>query len=127
LLIYSFYIALGAVLGALSRYYLGIWFVNRFGHSFPYGTLLINLSGCFVIGFFLTLVSAKFPALLPELKLMVTVGFLGSYTTFSSYAFEAQSLFEQKSWLQASLYLFGSPLLGLAAVQLGGLLGRSIK
>ncbi|MGL5876843.1 MAG: fluoride efflux transporter FluC [Xenococcaceae cyanobacterium] len=79
-------ISFGALAGALSRYYLALWFVQRFGTSFPYGTFFINLTGYFAMGFFATLALEQAIAIFLEVRLLVVVGFLCSYTTFSTYA-----------------------------------------
>lgn len=78
-------ISFGAVSGALSRYYLGLWLSQLFGTEFPYSTLIINVSGCFVMGFFTALALGPWVAVNPDMRLLVTTGFLGSYTTFSTY------------------------------------------
>ncbi len=86
-------IGLGAFLGANCRYVVGGWAAERFGSTFPYGTLIINVSGSFVIGFFLTLVGERFVPM-PNLRLFIAVGFLGAYTTFSTFAFESLALID---------------------------------
>lgn len=68
-------ISIGAIAGALSRYYLGLWFTQLFGTEFPYSTLIINVSGCFVMGFFTTLVLGRLIAIHPDIRLLVTTGF----------------------------------------------------
>jgi CrcB protein len=87
------WIAMGAVVGASARYFLSSFVARNFSASFPYGTLLINLSGSFVLGFFL-IYSTERVLLDPRWRLLVAVGFCGSYTTFSSYAFESFALME---------------------------------
>lgn len=82
------FIAGGAALGANARYIVSIWAANRFGADFPYGTLLVNISGSFILGFLLSLTTERL-SLSPEMRLLLAVGFLGSYTTFSSYAVES--------------------------------------
>ena len=111
-------IALGAVLGANARYLLTIFVAERIGAAFPYGTLLINLSGSLIIGFFLTLISQRL-AVDPLWRLFFATGFLGSYTTFSSYTFEAALLLRDGAYLPALLYLAGSVLGGMIAVVAG--------
>lgn len=81
-------ISLGGILGANARYVLGTWIATRYGTSFPYGTLVINVSGSFVIGLFLTLIAERF-VLHPNWRLFFAVGFLGAYTTFSTFSFES--------------------------------------
>lgn len=110
-------ISLGAIGGALSRYYLSLWFSQLLGSTFPYGTGIINLTGCFGMGFFISLASS-FP-IHPHLRLLVATGFLGSYTTFSTYQLDTAKLLEQGSWEVDLLYWVGSAGLGLLALLLG--------
>ena len=116
-------IGLGAVAGALCRYYLTIWFANRWGTAFPYGTFLINLSGCFGMGFFVTY-AERFAAISPELRLLIAVGFLGSYTTFSTYELDTQKLIQNSGFYEALFYWAGSAILGVIGIQLGTILAR---
>ncbi|MBI3738359.1 MAG: fluoride efflux transporter CrcB [Chloroflexi bacterium] len=118
-------ISLGAILGANARYWLGGWVVERLGTAFPYGNLIINLSGSFILGFFMTLVTDRF-LVDPRWRLLVAIGFLGSYTTFSSYTYESIDLIlKGQTWL-GFINLFGSSILGAAAVIIGILLGRTL-
>ncbi len=116
-------VALGAIGGSLSRYYLSLWFAERFGPSFPYGTLIINLSGCFVMGWFATL-AMKRPEISPEFRLLFGVGFLGSYTTFSTYELDTFNLWQQHRFVTGLIYWLGSCLLGALAMELGILLAK---
>lgn len=117
-------ISLGAIPGALSRYYLTLFFASRFGTAFPYGTFFINITGAFLMGFFITLTS-KF-GIYQVVQLLVAVGFLGSYTTFSTYALDTSNLLKMRGYKTALLYWFGSPLLGFISIELGILLARVI-
>lgn len=118
-------ISTGAILGANLRYWVGGWAVDRFGSSFPYGNLIINLTGSFILGFFITLATDRL-LLDPRWRVLVAIGFLGSYTTFSSYTFESLNLIMDNQWLPGLLNLFGSAFLGGLAVFLGILLARAI-
>lgn len=118
-------ISLGAMLGANLRYWVGTWAAGRLGTSFPYGNLIINLTGSFILGFFMTLAVDRL-LIDPRWRILFAVGFLGSYTTFSSYTFESMSLIMDNQWLPGLLNLFGSAFLGGAAVFLGILLARAI-
>ena len=118
-------IAVGAVLGALLRYWLGDWTAQRFGTAFPYGNLIINLTGSFILGLFMALVTDRF-LVSPEWRLFIAIGFLGSYTTFSSYAYESLNLIMTGQGTLGLLNLFGSSFLGGLAVFAGILLGRLI-
>jgi len=119
------WIGLGAVLGASARYFLSGYVAKSFASSFPYGTLLINISGSLLLGFFLVLTSER---LLVDARwrLLISIGFCGSYTTFSSYAFETFALFEQGQWLLVAWNIFASNLFCLAAVLTGAALARSL-
>ena len=117
-------ISLGAVVGALSRYYITLWFANRFGTAFPYGTFFINVTGCLAMGFFITLAFERVSAVAPEVRLMVATGFLGAYTTFSTYGLETNVLWRDRSYSLATFYWAGSAILGVIAVQLGAILAR---
>ena len=117
-------ISLGAVAGALSRYYITLWFANRFGTAFPYGTFFINVTGCLAMGFSIALISERVPAISSEVRLMVTTGFLGAYTTFSTYGLETNVLWRDRSYSLAVFYWAGSAILGVISVQLGMILAR---
>lgn len=118
-------ISVGAVLGANARYWIGVWAAQKWGAAFPYGTILINITGSFLIGLFLTLSSERF-LIDPRWRLMIAVGFLGAYTTFSTYSFESFNLFYQGQWMPGILNAFGSTIIGILAVGLGVFLGKSL-
>ncbi|MBV9389794.1 MAG: fluoride efflux transporter CrcB [Chroococcidiopsidaceae cyanobacterium CP_BM_ER_R8_30] len=118
-------VSLGAVPGALSRYYLTLLFAHWLGSSFPYGTFIINLSGALIMGFFSTLALER--ALIPpDLRLLVAVGFLGSYTTFSTYALDTATLLRVGSQSPALFYWAGSAVLGVLSLELGSFLARRL-
>lgn len=119
-------LALGAVLGASSRYYLGLWVASKLGTGFPYGTFLINATGCLILGFFGTLAAERATFVPTALRLLVAVGFAGSYTTFSTFGFETIKLLEDGDVLLALTYVLGSVLAGLLAVYLGVVAGRAL-
>ncbi len=119
------WISLGAIVGANARYFLGTWAADRWGSSFPYGTLLINLTGSLILGIFLTFATQR-GLVDPRLRLIVAVGFCGGYTTFSTYTYESISLMLAGSWLAGMLNLVGSAALGLGAVGLGIWIGRAL-
>lgn len=114
-------ISLGAIAGALCRYFLGIWFTHIFGSTFPYSTLIINVTGCFIMGFFTTLTLIQVISVHPDVHLAVTTGFLGSYTTFSTYALDTSKLIAHSphSPESALIYWGGTAGLGLIGLQLG--------
>jgi fluoride exporter len=111
-------IAAGAVPGALSRYHLTEWTKAKFGTKFPYGTFVINLTGCLAMGFFFT-ISKGITGYPKELDLLIRTGFLGSYTTFSTYGFDTLALWRSKNTVATAFYWAGSAILGLGAVIIG--------
>jgi CrcB protein len=118
-------LALGATLGAAARYYVTLWMEARFGAAFPYGTLLINVLGSFLLGAFITL-SSEWSTIGPELRLLVATGFCGSFTTFSTFSNETLFLLTSGSYLSAVLNVVGSVLLGLLGAVLGVVLVRTL-
>jgi CrcB protein len=119
------WIAFGAIVGASARYFLSVLISRNFVSAFPYATLLINFTGSLVLGFFLTFSTGR--ALLdPRWRLLVAIGFCGSYTTFSSYAFESFALMEQGQWLLSGINIVASNALCLAAVLAGAALARGL-
>jgi fluoride exporter len=119
------WIALGAVVGASARYFLSLLIARDFSSSFPYGTLLINVTGSLIAGFFLVF-STERVLLDPRWRLLVVIGFCGSYTTFSSYAYESFALMEHGQWLLTGINIVGSNVLSLAAVVAGAALARAL-
>jgi len=119
------WIALGAVVGAAARYFVSTQIARHFSTTFPYGTLLINITGSLVLGFFLVY-SAERVLLDPRWRLLVAIGFCGSYTTFSSYAFESFALMEQGQWLLTGANIVASNALCLAAALAGAALARGL-
>ncbi len=116
-------ISIGAILGANARYWVGDWAAQRYGAAFPLGTLLINLTGSLAIGLFLTLATERF-LLDPRWRIVIAIGFLGGYTTFSTYTYESVNLMLTGQWSLGLLDLFGSAILGAVAVAGGIFLGR---
>lgn len=118
-------ISIGAVLGANARYLVGLWAVDRFGAGFPYGTLLVNVTGSFVLGFLIAALDGRLPVP-SDLRFLIGVGFLGAYTTFSSFAVESLILLRDGNMWTALLNVFGNNLAGLGAAFLGFILARWI-
>lgn len=119
-------VALGAIPGALGRYYLGNSLANWGEMSdFPVGTLGVNLLGCFLLGLFVTLTLRKF-SVSPAIRLMVVTGFIGTFTTFSTYELDAAHLADMGSWWLGALYWVGSPLLGMLCLWSGMAVARIV-
>ena len=111
----------GAGLGGLARYVAGTWIMAKYGGRFPLGTFVINITGAFLIGVLMTLLTERFHPH-PHWRLFLVVGILGGYTTFSSFEYETfQAVRDGERWL-GLLYLMGSVALGYAGVWLGTLL-----
>jgi CrcB protein len=118
-------ISLGAILGANARWIISRYAARILGPVFPYGTLVINVSGSFVVGFFMIWATERV-LLDPRWRLLVVVGFCGAFTTFSSFAFETMAYFEQGQWLLMSANFLSNNLLCLAAVLEGMALARAL-
>ncbi len=118
-------IAIGAIPGAITRYYLTWWCKSAIGNNFPYGTFIINITGCLLMGFLFTLF-AGIPGFPKEVDLMTRTGFLGSYTTFSTYGFDTLMLSRSGNPARTSFYWAGSVIFGVIGIQLGILLAHLI-
>jgi CrcB protein len=116
-------IALGGALGSVARYWVGATVTDRLGARFPYGTLAINLTACAAIGFVMTLLGKR-AGLGAGWRYLVPVGFVGAYSTFSTYEWETLSLLRAGGFPMAALYAVGSLVLGLAAVWCGMVAGE---
>jgi len=118
-------ISLAAIIGANLRYLMSRFAAGELGAVFPYGTLGINILGSFIVGFFVIWTSER--ALVdPRWRLLVVVGFCGSFTTFSSYAFETMSYFEQGQWALMLTNILSNNLLCLGGALAGMALARAI-
>jgi CrcB protein len=120
------FIAIGAALGANARYLVGTWAGHRFGADFPYGTLIVNVTGSFVLGFLLTLGTDRLQ-ISPEMRLLLAVGFLGSYTTFSSFTVESVNLLRDGGLWTGMLSILGNNFIGLLSALSGAYLARLIR
>ena len=118
-------IAAGGALGSMARYWVGSTIANRMGTRFPYGTFVINITACLIIGFSLTLL-AKRAELNPALRFLIPVGFIGAYSTFSTYEWETLSTIRTGAFLIALLYAISSLILGLIAVWGGSVIAEII-
>ena len=117
------YIALGGSLGSIARYWVGSTIASRLGTKFPYGTFVINITACVIIGFSLTYLNRRIE-LNPAWRFLVPIGFVGAYSTFSTYEWETLSTIRSGAFLEASLYAFSSLFLGLVAVWVGILIAE---
>ena len=114
------WIGLGSALGGMARYWCTGIVTRLLGETFPWGTLLVNLSGSLIIGFFATITAAD--ARLEagtEMRQFVMIGILGGYTTFSAFSLQTLTLFNDGDWLYAGLYIAASVILCLLAVWIG--------
>jgi fluoride exporter len=111
-------IAAGGALGSVARYWVGSTIAGRMGTRFPYGTLVINLTACVIIGFTLTFLGRR-ADLSPAWRFFVPIGFIGAYSTFSTYEWETLSTMRSGAFLIAAVYAVGSLILGLAATWCG--------
>lgn len=111
------YLAIGGVLGTLARYGLGGWVHTWAGIGFPWGTLGVNLLGSFLLG--LAARGAELFSLSPELRGMMTIGFCGALTTFSTFSLETLLLIQEGAWTRAAVYASASVAVALAALVLG--------
>lgn len=116
-------IGVGGALGALSRHFVSGAIMRALGTGFPYGTFAVNVLGSLIMGFLVTAFALKFEAT-QELRGFLAVGFLGSFTTFSTYSMETALLIERGDFTGAGLYAFGSLLVGVVGLFLGIWLGR---
>jgi len=120
-----FIIGAGGFVGAITRYILAVWIGQRWGRSFPLGTFIINVTGSFLIGLLMTLMSERFTEN-PQWRLLLVVGFLGAYTTFSTFEYETGALLKDSEWLFAGLNVIGSVFVGFIALKLGEVIAKSI-
>ncbi|MCC7490926.1 MAG: fluoride efflux transporter CrcB [Fimbriimonadaceae bacterium] len=118
------WVGLGGFLGANTRYLVGQWVAQRCGDAFPWATLLINVSGSFLLGLLATLLAERLPGAAAAWRLSLAVGFIGAYTTFSTYELEAYKLLEAGQAGRALAYVGGSVVAGFAALLLAVRLAR---
>ena len=119
------WISLGAIFGANLRYILSKTIVRLSTTTFPYGTLVINVSGSLIVGFFLVWTTERVFAN-PLWRWLVAIGFCGSYTTFSGYAYETMAYFEQGHWSLFAANVLSNNLMCLGAIVVGAIIARAI-
>jgi CrcB protein len=117
-------IGIGGFVGAVSRYGIAVWIGQRWGRSFPLGTFVTNVSGSFLIGLLMTLMAERFTEN-PQWRLLLVVGFLGAYTTFSTFEYETGALLKDGEWLFAGLNVVLSVVVGFVALKLGEVMAKS--
>lgn len=118
-------IGIGGFLGAIARYVVSAWIGQRWGRSFPLGTFAVNVSGSFLIGLLMSLFTERF-MVNPQWRLFLTVGFLGAYTTFSTFEYETGSLLRDGEWLVAASNIGLSVVAGFAALKIGEIISKAI-
>lgn len=118
-------LAVSGALGTISRYFLAGAVHQMAGASFPYGTLAVNLLGCFMVGFLAAISENKF-LLNPQARLFLMIGFCGAFTTFSTFIFETANLIKEGETLQAFWNVVLSVVLGFVVFRLGVLLGDAL-
>jgi fluoride exporter len=118
-------IGIGGFIGAVARYEIAIWIGQRWGRSFPLGTFIINVTGSFLIGLLMTVMAERFTEN-PQWRLFLVVGFLGAYTTFSTFEYETGALLKDSEWLYAGLNVVLSVVVGFIALKLGEVIAKSI-
>jgi fluoride exporter len=118
-----FFVFAGGGLGATMRYYLSGAVYRFLPSDFPYGTLFVNITGCFTIGLLMTLMEERFLSD-PALRIFLTIGILGGFTTFSSFSYETVALLRDAEFLRASFNIAASVFGCLAATILGMFIGR---
>jgi CrcB protein len=119
------FIAIGGALGSIARFWVGSTIASRMGIKFPYGTLIVNLSACLVIGFTLSLLGKRADIGIAW-RYLIPVGFIGAYSTFSTYEWETLSILRSGAFVLGALYAGGSLILGLLAVWAGSMLGEAL-
>jgi CrcB protein len=112
----------GGFIGANMRFILGRWVTQKWGTAFPYGTLIINLAGCFILGLFATLATRL--AWNDNWRLLIAIGFVGAFTTFSTFEYETFELVRQGNLLRAGANVCGSVIFGFLAVYIGVVVAR---
>lgn len=119
------YIGIGSAIGGIARFVLGGLIQQRLAVEFPLGTLIINVTGSFILGFLMRYALAT-PAISTEMRAMLTTGFCGGYTTFSTFSYETAGLLEEGDYRRATVYVVASVLVALAGTFLGFDAARSL-
>ena len=117
-------IALGGALGSVARYFVGKASLLLWGPDYPWGTLIVNIAGCFVMGILAGL-TAHYTELSQEVKSFLLIGLLGGFTTFSAFALDVVALYQRGAWMGAALYLSASVIASIVALLAGLFLTRN--
>ena len=117
-------VGVGGAFGAIARYLATDWVRAMAGDAFPWGTLAVNVAGSFALGFLMVWLQASVPS--SQMRQLVAIGFLGSFTTFSTFSYEAVALLQTGSWGRAAWYSLGSVALGIVGILLGIALSRFV-
>jgi fluoride exporter len=119
------YVALGSAIGGVSRYLLGGLVQRMLDTTFPAGTLVVNVTGSFLLGAIIRY-ALETPSLTPEVRAFLTIGFCGGYTTFSTFSYETMALLKDGEWARAGVYITASVILSLIATFTGFALARQV-
>jgi len=119
-------IGVGSGLGGIGRYLLSAYLYQLLGQTFPYGTLAVNVLGSFLVGFIFILLVDRFVGIADQMRALLIIGFLGGFTTFSSFSMETIALFGEGEIFRASLNILSSIILCLSLTWIGILLARQI-
>ncbi|MDS7596963.1 fluoride efflux transporter CrcB [Agrobacterium tumefaciens] len=118
-------VATGGAIGSVLRYLVGVWSVRIAGTTFPWGTLVVNVVGSFLIGFLFEFIARRMNASM-EMRLFIVTGVLGGFTTFSSFSLDAAALFERGAFSLSAVYVIATLVVSMVAVFAGLALGRSL-
>ena len=120
-----FIVLLSGGCGAVARYILTTWIGSKIGAYFPFGTLFVNVIGCFIMGFFMMLTTERF-VVSTNIRLLVTVGFLGGLTTFSSFGYETMQFLREGNLVNAFMNMGANLFIGLLALWLGIIVAKLV-
>lgn len=120
-------IAVGGALGSIARFWVSSAIASRMGINFPYGTMAVNLTACLIIGFAITYLGKRAGSRASVTRFLFGVGFIGAFSTFSTFEWETLSTLRSGALLLAALYAFGSLILGLIAVWGGSQLAEAVS
>lgn len=119
------WVGIAGCLGALSRYWVDGWISRFTGGGFPWGTLVVNVTGCLLVGLLMTILTERLLPY-PSVRLAITVGFVGAYTTFSTFAYESLRQIQDGALGLALVNVVASVVVGIAAVWIGVVIGRAL-